>query len=188
MKLCLFFQIFKFRLNSIFTNSQLLSLPLSFLNFVQILLSKVHNHLRPILQVAFIAKHSRNDFRETQKPAWTVEFLASFSFLFYFPSFRFSHFLSFCFLCFFLLLWFWSSVAIFLPRQLSSVSRLYARTESNRRASFFPIVADVPFSFLFAFDCHRFGCDFVSTTRTTIGRELATYFPFSVTSHRGHCF
>ena len=43
MKLCLFFQIFKFRLNSIFTNSQLLSLPLSFFNFVRILLSKVHN-------------------------------------------------------------------------------------------------------------------------------------------------
>lgn len=42
------------------------------------MLSKIHNHLRSILQVALIAEHSRDDFHATQKPTWIVKFLASF--------------------------------------------------------------------------------------------------------------
>lgn len=149
------------------------------------MLSKIHNHLRSILQVALIAKHSRDDFHATQKPTWIVKFLASFfsvcllfAFHVFFPSVSF---VSFCFFDFD------RQSQFFFPGNYQAF-RGFMHAESNRRASFFPIVADVPFSFLFAFDCHRFGCDFVSTTRTTIGRELATYFPFSATSHRGHCF
>lgn len=65
------------------------------------MLSKIHNHLRSILQVALIAKHSRDDFHATQKPTWIVKFLASFfsvcllfAFHVFFPSVSF---VSFCF-------------------------------------------------------------------------------------------
>lgn len=81
---------------------------------------------------------------------------------------------------FYFFLWFRSWFAIFLPNQLSTISKLYARWKQSSNELFFPIVTDVPF--LSAFDCHRFGCDFVSTTTDNDNRKssLATYFQSSI--------
>lgn len=84
---------------------------------------------------------------------------------------------------FYFLLWFRSWFAIFLPSQLSTISKLCARWKQSSNELFFPIVTDVPF--LSAFDCHRFDCDFVSTTTDNDNRKssLPTYFQSSTIHH-----
>lgn len=126
------------------------------------------------MEICYVSKENTCDwnFIEDNPDLWTINHRhTSATFIFLFFSFLFSF------------LWFRSWFAIFLPNQLSTISKLCARWKQSSSELFFPIVTDVPF--LSAFDCHRFGCDFVSTTTDNDNRKssLATHFQSSIHPH-----